>query len=82
VYFERGWKDVYPGSFRREAGAPPERFRYEFDAASRHLRMTFSNPASAEKNSDGSYEVQDGGRLRLRGVLDERAVEIPLVRKR
>src|SRR5439155_1184238 len=50
VYFERGLKDSYPGSIRREAGAKPERFRYEFDAASRHLRMTFLNSASPAKS--------------------------------
>jgi hypothetical protein len=81
IYFERGLKDFYPGSFRRDAEARPERFRYEFDAASRHLRIIFLNAVSAEKSFDGSYEIEDGSRLRLRGVLDERAVELRLARK-
>ena len=54
----------------------------DVDAASRQIRMTFLDPPSAAKRFDGSYELEDGGRVRLRGVLDERAVEIQLVRKR
>jgi hypothetical protein len=82
VYFERGLKDHYPGSSRRTAGVKAEQFRYELDAASRHLRMTFLNQTSVEKSFDGSYEIQEDGRLRLRGTLDQRVVEIQLVRKR
>jgi hypothetical protein len=82
VYFERGLQDMYPGSLRRAADDQPVRFRYQFDAADRHLRMTFSDPRSADKRFDGTYEVQDGGRLRLRGALDEQTVDIHLVRKR
>ena len=50
VYFERGFQGSYPGSIRRDAGAKPETFRYEFDAASQHLRMTFLNTTSPEKS--------------------------------
>jgi hypothetical protein len=82
VYFERGLTDHYPGSVRREADARPERFRYEIDAANRHIRMTFANKTALEQRFEGTYEVQEAGELWLRGVLDERAVAIRLVRKR
>jgi hypothetical protein len=82
VYFERGINDSFPFSVRRDAGARPERGNYEFDAASRHLRMNFSNKAGPEKSFDGSCEIGDDGRLRLRGELDGRAVEVELLRKR
>jgi hypothetical protein len=82
VYFERGLKDSYRGSIRREAGSKPERFHYEVDPTQQYVRITFLEPASAEKSFDGSYEVHEGERLSLRGVLDNQAVEIRLLRKR
>jgi hypothetical protein len=82
VYFERGLQDFYPGSIRRELDARPERFRYEFDAASRHVRITFSTSGNAANAFDGRFEVEDDQRLRLTGKLGEHAVEIRLVRKR
>jgi hypothetical protein len=82
VYFERGLKDFYPGSVRTQSDDSPRRFRYEFDHASRHVRMTFSEPASAEKSFDGTYAIEDGQILRLRGNVGEQEIDIRLGRKR
>ena len=81
VYFERGVKDYYPGSIRNEAGGRPERFHYEMDVADHQLHMIFSNSTSVGKNFHGSYELEGGDRLRLRGMLGEQTVDIRLVRK-
>jgi uncharacterized membrane protein YozB (DUF420 family) len=81
VYFERGFYGSFPGSVRREAGAKPERFTYEFDAGTRHLKMKFPDSAGGGKVFDGSYELDGDRRLRLHGSFDEKAVDLELTRK-
>lgn len=79
VYFERGTGTSFPGSIRRDAGAKPERFRYEFDAAGSTLRFAFPGGGPT---FDGRFILESDSRLRLTGRIDGRPVEVGLVRKR
>lgn len=81
VYFERGFRGSFPGSVRRTAEAKPERMTYEFNAGTQHLKMSFPNPKARDTVFEGGYEFGDDGRLRLRGSLDGKAVDVELVRK-